>query len=219
MGHSPNHGGVVGSNDSNGPQAAGVFGISSGSGPGVVGQSEHEAGVRGTSTQGTGVVGIGGTFAAQFAGKVQVQGDIEITAGHDLILDGADYAEALTADDGDIAAGCVVVLGPDGDVRRCSREYDTAVAGIVSGAGGVKPALVLDRHVGSVNVALMGKVWCLADAGPAPIHPGDLLTTSSTVGHSRRVSEPDRAFGTVIGKALTQLDKGRGLIRVLVSPR
>jgi hypothetical protein len=79
--------------------------------------------------------------------------------------------------------------------------------------------VVLDRHDGGVTVALAGKVWCLADADEAPIAPGDLLTTSSTPGHARRVTEPDRAFGAVVGKALTRLHGGRGLVRVLVSAR
>jgi NAD(P)H-hydrate repair Nnr-like enzyme with NAD(P)H-hydrate dehydratase domain len=65
----------------------------------------------------------------------------------------------------------------------------------------------------------MGKVWCMADADVAQIRPGDLLTTSSLRGHCRRVTEPARAFGAVIGKALTALSSGSGLVRVLVSPR
>jgi hypothetical protein len=212
---SPSFAGVVGTNDTSGQ---GVFGFSA-FGPGVVGQCEHEAGVRGTSTNGTGVVGIGGTFAAQFVGTVEVTGNLTIDKDHDLFLIGADYAEALSTTDEDVEAGCVVVLGSDGDIHLCDRDYDPTVAGIVSGAGGVKPAIVLDRHDGSANVALIGKVWCQADADAAPIRPGDLLTTSATPGHCRRVTEPARAFGAVIGKALTPLVSGQGLVRVLVSPR
>jgi NAD(P)H-hydrate repair Nnr-like enzyme with NAD(P)H-hydrate dehydratase domain len=59
----------------------------------------------------------------------------------------------------------------------------------------------------------------MADADVAPIRPGDLLTTSTMSGHCRRVTEPARAFGAVIGKALTALLSGQGLVRVLVSPR
>jgi hypothetical protein len=150
---------------------------------------------------------------------VEVTGNLTIDKDHDLFLIGADYAEALSTTDEDVEAGCVVVLGSDGDIHLCDRDYDPTVAGIVSGAGGVKPAIVLDRHDGSANVALIGKVWCQADADAAPIRPGDLLTTSATPGHCRRVTEPARAFGAVIGKALTPLVSGQGLVRVLVSPR
>jgi hypothetical protein len=93
------------------------------------------------------------------------------------------------------------------------------VAGIVSGARGVKPAIVLDRKPNSAPVALMGMVWCYADAAKAPIRPGDLLTTASTPGHCQCVTETGRAFGAVIGKALTPLTAGRGMVRVFVSPR
>jgi hypothetical protein len=195
----------------------GVLGQNDGTGPGVEGHSKNEAGVRGVSTHGTGVVGIGGTFAAEFVGHVRVQGNIGISG--DVILSGADYAEALSTKDLAIEAGCVVAIGADGGIHLCDRDYDSSVAGIVSGAGGVKPAIVLDRHEGSADVALIGKVWCRADADVAPIRPGDLLTTSSTTGHCRRVTEPERAFGAIIGKALTPLPSGKGLVRVLVSPR
>ncbi|MFD8781742.1 hypothetical protein [Kitasatospora sp. NPDC059599] len=190
---------------------AGVVGTNTGLGPGVLGQCDHEAGVRALSKLGTGLVAEGGSFAAQFVGTVQVNGELELT--------GADYAEALTTTDRSVVPGAVVVLGTDGEVHPCDREYDHAVAGIVSGAGGTKPAIVLDRHEDSAHVALMGKVWCMADAHSAPIRPGDLLTTSSISGHCRRVTEPARAFGAVVGKALTALADGQGLVQVLVSPR
>jgi hypothetical protein len=205
--------GVVGISHAAGQ--AGVFGTNdSAEGFGVLGTvSNGSVGVAGESTGGgsIGVRGKGQFRAALFEGDVEVTGDI--------FLQGADYAEALSTTDASVEAGLVVVLGHDGEVHPCAREYDTAVAGIVSGACDVKPAIVLDRHEDSAHVALMGKVWCRADADAAPIHPGDLLTTSSTPGHCRRVTELHRAFGAVIGKALTPLLSGTGFVRVLVSPR
>jgi hypothetical protein len=230
--------------ESHGPGQAGLFGVSD-HGPGVVGESRDPnqaavwgrgtawQGVLGTSADQAGVVGTSEKFvavwcethtdqhAALFAKGPRLagyfEGDVVVTG--DLVLSGADYAEALDAVDADVAPGTVVVVGDDGRVRPCDADYDTAVAGIVSGAGGLKPAVVLDRHPDSLTIAMMGKVWCLADADRAPIRPGSLLTTSSTPGHARGVAEPQRAFGAVIGKALTRLDSGRGLVRVLVSPR
>jgi hypothetical protein len=208
--HNP-HGGVVGVNDAPEGGNGGWF------------ESEHGEGVRGWSKNPGhgGVVGIntGGGAAGFFQGHVHVLGNVTIAKEWDLYLEGADYAEALTTNDADVAAGMVVVLGDDGEVHPCDQDYDARVAGIVSGAGGVKPAIVLDRHDDSAHVALIGKVWCFADAALAAIRPGDLLTSSSTVGHCRRVDEPARAFGAVVGKALTPLLAGRGMVRVLVSPR
>src|SRR5205823_7696566 len=112
---------------------------------------------------------------------------VEVTG--DLVLSGADYAEALTAAEPNLAVGTVVVINREGEVEPCGREYDTAVAGVVSGGGGVRPGLVLDRHEGGVHVAMMGKVWCLADGDAALIAPGDLLTTSTTPVHARNIPE------------------------------
>ncbi len=222
-GQSIEHDGVQGFTSNK--DRAGVVGTNTGDGNGVLGQCDHSVGVVATSKFGTGIVAYGGRFAAQFTGEVDVAGDLYMTGNvhikkeFNLYLDGADYAEALTTTDPSVEAGLVVVLGADGEVHPCDQDYDTTVAGIVSGAGGVKPAIVLDRHDDSAHVALMGKVWCMANANAAPIRPGDLLTTSSKSGHCRRVIEPARAFGAVIGKALTALPSGSGLVRVLVSPR
>ncbi|PXX58694.1 hypothetical protein DFR70_11329 [Nocardia tenerifensis] len=203
------------------PNHGGVVGVNTGGGNGGFFESAEGEGVRGWSKNPNhgAVVGVntGGGDAGNFQGNVYVTGNITVRG--DLLLEGADYAEALSTTDAAVEAGLVVVLGADGEVHPCTSDYDTAVAGIVSGAGGVKPAIVLDRHDNSAHVALMGKVWCAADADMAPIRPGDLLTTSATSGHCRRVTEPERAFGAVIGKALTSLSSGQGYVRVLVSPR
>jgi hypothetical protein len=69
--------------------------------------------------------------AGWFEGDVVVKGDLR--------LEGADYAEALTTVDPDVVPGSVVVIGHNGEVHQCNKEYDPAVAGIVSGARGIKP--------------------------------------------------------------------------------
>ena len=71
---------------------------------------------------------------------------------------------------------------------------------------------------GEYPVALTGRVYCLVDATDAAIEPGDMLTTSSTVGHAMKVDDPDSAAGAIIGKAMTSLNKGeKGLVLVLVN--
>ena len=66
-------------------------------------------------------------------------------------------------------------------------------------------------------MALSGRVYCLADASNGPIEPGDLLTTSETPGHAMKVTDHDRAHGATIGKAMTGLEEGRGLVLALVA--
>ena len=46
---------------------------------------------------------------------------------------------------------------------------------------------------------------------------GDLLTTSKTQGHAMRASDPRRAFGSIVGKAMSGLAEGLGMIPVLVA--
>jgi hypothetical protein len=62
----------------------------------------------------------------------------------------------------------------------------------------------------------MGKVYCKVDADLAPIVAGDLLTSSPTPGHAMRVIDRSRAYGAVVGKALSSLARGEDLIPVHV---
>jgi len=94
------------------------------------------------------------------------------------------------------------------------------VAGIVSGGSDQDPAIVLGRRPGEGRrrpIALVGRVACSASAENGPIGVGDLLTTSSTCGHAMKVTDPLRALGAVLGKALEPLSNGAGLITVLVA--
>jgi hypothetical protein len=210
--------------------SAGVNGTST-KGAGVSGKSETSAGVDGTSTKGAGVSGqtatgvgvhgksTGSGLAGQFDGNVQINGIATVTG--DLVLSGADCAEQFdTAGAKFIGPGTVVVIDEEGVLRESLEAYDKKVAGVVSGAGDYKAALVLDRRPlveGRATVALLGKVCCKVDAQYGPIHVGDLLTTSPTPGHAMKAAEPGKAFGAVIGKALRRLDKGQGLIPILIA--
>ena len=98
--------------------------------------------------------------------------------------------------------------------------YDRGrVAGVVSGASGYRPALVLNADPGRAGhaVALAGRVMCKAVAHDEPIAIGDPLTTSATPGHAMRASDRERSFGAVIGKSLGRLATGSGLVPVLVA--
>ncbi len=145
---------------------------------------------------------------------------LQITGGSDLA---EPYKIAASAQVQPLP-GMVVSIDPDqtGQMRVATRPYDNAVGGIISGAGGVQPGVVL-RQTGTVAdgtlpIASVGRVWCWcdADAGGA-ITPGDLLTTSATPGHAMRVRDHDRARGAILGKAMSPLKSGKGLVLVLVT--
>ncbi len=85
---------------------------------------------------------------------------------------------------------------------------------------GVKDGKILPgSNAGEVPLALAGRVRCKVDANYGAIQVGNLLTTSPTPGHAMRVSDPSRAVGAIIGKALEPWDKGTGTILVLVMLR
>ena len=70
---------------------------------------------------------------------------------------------------------------------------------------------------GKHPVALTGRVWCFVDADRGAVVPGDMLTTSDTPGHAMKVGDHGLAQGAIIGKAMTSLESGRGLVMVLVT--
>ncbi len=164
----------------------------------------------------TGNVGIA---TASPQAKLHVNGDMIVTG--DITLPNADCAEEFAVKPLEmIEPGTVMVLGEEGSLCQSTEAYDKKVAGVVSGAGDLKPGLILDKQSESTNrmpIALMGKVYCKVDANYAPIEVGDLLTTSPTAGHAMKATDPLQAFGTIIGKALRPLEAGKGLIPILVA--
>lgn len=135
---------------------------------------------------------------------------------------GADLAEPFPVSERELEKGSVMVIDEDhpGRLKRCEAAYDTRVAGVLSGANGIHPGIALKQN-GALdqgeNVALTGRVYVLADAHSAPIKPGDLLTTSDTPGHAMKVMDHARAQGAILGKAMSSLSEGRGLVLVLVT--
>jgi hypothetical protein len=245
MGHDFTHGNHIG--DIGGephlervPQAAhtvseggthvGVYGSSTDN-VGVWGQSQSNDGVFATSDSGIAIHGHGGKLAGLFEGNVQVNGEVThngncttngtLTVTVDIILANADCAEEFdVAATGDMKPGTVVVLDEQGVLHPSQQAYDKKVAGVLSGAGNYQPGLILDKQESSEGrrpVALVGKVYCQADAQYAPIEVGDLLTTSPTPGHAMKADDPFKAFGAVIGKALRPLKEGQDVIPILVA--
>jgi hypothetical protein len=70
---------------------------------------------------------------------------------------------------------------------------------------------------GGKNVSLTGRVYVQADAATAPIRPGDLLTTSATPGYAMKVTDHSKAEGAILGKAMSGLNSGKGMVLMLVT--
>lgn len=140
------------------------------------------------------------------------------------IRGGCDLAEPfpISTAQAEIPQGAVVVIDQanPGRLKMSHQPYDTRVAGIVSGANGINPGIQMHQEgvlEGGQNVALSGRVYVQADASNGAIEPGDLLTTSSLPGRAMKVTDHAKAQGAILGKAMTGLSKGQGMVLVLVT--
>ena len=141
-----------------------------------------------------------------------------------------DLAENYLSDM-DLAPGDVVCLDRDRDrIVPSERPNDVLLLGVIS----TEPGVLLNAMHGEEDsipgmlpypVALCGRVPCKVTDENGPIARGDLLTTSSRVGHAMKAS-PIRVegvevyrSGTIIGKALEPHKAGKGMIEVFVALR
>ena len=174
----------------------------------------------------SGLFGTAGLFGIydRTVGKARLTIDANGTVSVPVlsITGGADIAEPFPMKEAAVEKGSVVVIDSEhpGRLKRSSSAYDRRVAGVVSGANGVKPGIALQQEgimEGDENVALSGRVYVAADASKESIGPGDLLTTSDIPGHAMKATDHARAQGAILGKAMSSLENGKGLVLVLVS--
>ncbi|MGH7742778.1 MAG: hypothetical protein ACRENS_12245, partial [Candidatus Eiseniibacteriota bacterium] len=225
-----NTAGVLGRSESSGQNAQAVFGYASNTAVGVLGISEGNDGIQARSNAGgksgiwgysTSPTGYGGAFSNSAGGVALLVSGLEQVGT--LQITGADLAESFPVGGEKLEPGTVLEIVGDekGTLRESRSAYNTRVAGVVSGANGMPAGVILEGHdfeqAGKAQVAMSGRVWVKCDARSAPIHAGDLLTTSDAPGYAMRASDPARATGAILGKAMNNLESGRGLVLVLVS--
>jgi len=139
-------------------------------------------------------------------------------------LCGGDYAESVDVSDdrNRYEPGDVIVIDASepGKFHKSAETYSTAIAGIYS----TKPGVVGRRQTTDpktstteIPMAMVGVVPTKVSAENGPIRPGDLLVTSSTLGHVMKGTDRSLLVGAIVGKALGTLDSGTGVIEVLVS--
>lgn len=171
----------------------------------------------------TGNVGIGTTSPTErldVAGDARVRGECDVDTLR--IRGGADIVEGFDCRSGVLEPGTVVIADserPSG-VLPSTAPYDRRVLGVISGAGGVRAGLRVGQEgviEGEAPVALVGRVYVRCCAENGPVRVGDRLTTASLEGHAMRASDPERTSGACIGKALSALVEGTGLVLVLVN--
>lgn len=184
---------------------SGVRGI-----PGVFGIYNRVTNRSGLEIDGSGLVSV---RAVQITGGADLSEKFDVLAGKD----------STSAEE--IQPGMVVVIDPGnpGKLRLSRRAYDRHVAGVISGAGGVQPGMMMGQEGtladGKHPVALGGRVYVWVDAIRGAVEPGDMLTTSATPGHAMKAANTSKAQGAIIGKAMTGLKRGKGLVLALITLR
>jgi len=148
----------------------------------------------------------------------RVQNDGHVIAPSASLTGGSDLAEQFGVDGAVPEPGTLMVIDAahPGQLVPSATAYDPKVAGVVSGAGGLQPGLTLAEQAGA-PIAIAGRVYVKAEALSGPIRPGDLLTSSALPGCAMKAADRDRAQGAVIGKAMSGLESGTGLVLVLVN--
>ena len=141
---------------------------------------------------------------------LQIKGGSDLCEGFDIV-----HSDEATP-------GMLVSIDPEGigSLKVTDEPYDKKIAGIISGAKGINPGMIMNQENsianGSRSIALAGRVYVLASLENGNITPGDLLTSSSQRGYAMRVDSSNPSHGAIIGKAMTTVDE-EGYVLVLVN--
>ena len=120
-----------------------------------------------------------------------------------------------------VEPGTVVSIDPNniGKLIVTEEAYDTKVAGVVSGANGIKAGLIMTQTGtladGEYPIALTGRVWVKCTNESGDINVGDLLTTAQTKGHAMKATRANRQ-GAILGKAMSPCTE-KGMVLTLIS--
>ncbi len=142
---------------------------------------------------------------------------------------GADLAEHIFVSE-PVEPGDVVELDPHnpGHYRKTRSAYSKLIAGVISTQPGVilglgttplAPSGDGQGERSSALLALLGRVPVKATTENGPIRVGDLLTSSSKPGYAMRCDGPQKCESAFVGKALSSLEHGEGVVLVLVMHR
>ncbi len=205
-------------------EGGGEFHLRNASGSNAVWMEASEGGTDGAQmvlydSTGSATIVLDAEFGVGGDGRITTE-VLQITGGSDL----SEQFDIQVSDRGFAPkAGYVVSIDANnpGELMVSGQAYDRTVAGVVSGAGDVQPGMLMGQQGteadGRFPVALTGRVYVWVDADYGAVAPGDLLTTSDTPGHAMKVSNYDQAQGAILGKAMTSLESGQGLVLVLVT--
>ncbi|MBM3254039.1 MAG: hypothetical protein FJZ16_07295 [Candidatus Omnitrophica bacterium] len=143
---------------------------------------------------------------------------------------GWDFAEFIKTGDISTEAGDVVIIDPNNDesVIKTDMEYNSSVAGVISTNPSDCGGFLKDENGNLLSkedmhskgyrpLTLAGRVPCKVTTINGPIKRGDILVTSSKPGYAMKAEEDKLKLGTIVGKALQNLENGDGKILILIN--
>ncbi len=150
-----------------------------------------------------------------------IEAEGTIWSGHGYRNESGDLAENYISEM-DLEPGDVVCLDKDTDgIVISEKPNNPFVLGVVS----TEPGFLLnaerdEKETKVFPVSLCGRVPCKVVDENGPIRRGDLLTSSSTPGHAMKANPANDeklfCFGTIIGKAISEFESGKGVIDIFV---
>ncbi|MFU8771885.1 MAG: hypothetical protein ACNA8H_05635 [Anaerolineales bacterium] len=178
--------------------------------------------IAGVSGEGDIMRGCQGVLASRFCPNLRFRvlstGEVRAEAFN---TPASDFAEMIVVegDSSEYSPGDVLVISKELDraVALSTQPNSFAVAGVYSTQPGFVGGMSIDDSVdinSSIPVAIVGIVPVKVSAENGTIQRGDLLTTSGTPGHAMKST--DLLPGTILGKALGELESGTGVIEVLL---
>jgi hypothetical protein len=167
------------------------------------------------------------------AGLVTIEMDADYNDGDGRVITselqirgGSDLAENFNISDDDdkyLQPGMLVSIDTEKEGALCitSRSSDKKIVGVISGANGIKPGMLMGQQgtiaYGKYPVALAGRVYVLCNEEGGEINAGDFLTSATQRGYAKKAGNLNHAQGAIIGKAMGKADKKSGYVLVLIN--
>jgi hypothetical protein len=149
-------------------------------------------------------------------------GDGRVITSELQINGGSDLSENFDVAESEVKPGMVVSIDEnnEGKLKISDKAYDKKVVGIVSGANGIKPGMLMGQKEsiadGEYPIALAGRVYVLT-TDENEIIPGDFLVSSSKSGYATKATNSKNSQGAIIGKAMSKRNKETGFVLALVT--
>ncbi len=238
-----NHSVIYGRNDSKGGSGISGVGIDEGvigygEDSGIIGYSagidEESAGVAGFSKKGFGAVFTSQKKYAIHANGIGVKKKDIVGSGKALLANGESdfFGSARFVDingndciaryfklvSNDIVAkgDLLIVTEKDSTVAKCRNAYSSRVVGVCVDSSSIELG---DKKLGNefVLVALFGVIYMHVDASEGPITPGELLVSGLAAGYAIKADINKLKPGMLVGKALGECRKDKGIIPVILT--